>query len=284
MKQTKLRIVLLVITQVLRHALKKHELVRRHAGNRRCTVQIKLKDDSIGRYYAFDAGKVHSTAGIHPNPDLNMVFKDLDTALTFLSPGVSQAEIIHAAKNFRVMVLGPDELGVWFMQLMNLTQTASLSMGTPMRDGTTRFTTNTNGGPLFVYVKDDKIVRMTPIDLDETDAQSWTITARGKQFTPKRRAMINPHAQCLKSLVYSEKRILHPMKRVDFDPNGERNPQNRGKSGYVRISWDEALDLVGGEIKRLKRQYGPGVMAVSHGSHHTWGNIGYYLSALFRFG
>ena len=73
------------------------------------------------------------------------------------------------------------------------------------------------------------------------------------------------------------------MKRVDFDPNGERNPQNRGKSGYVRISWEEALDLVAGEIKRLKRTYGPGVMAVSHGSHHTWGNIGYYLSALFRF-
>ena len=47
------------------------------------------------------------------------------------------------------------------------------------------------------------------------------------------------------------------MKRVDFDPNGERNPQNRGKSGYVRISWDEALDLVGSEIKRLKRQTAP---------------------------
>jgi hypothetical protein len=192
MKQTRLRIVLLVIAQVLRHALKKHELVRRHAGNRRCTVQIKLKDDSIGRYYEFDAGKVRSTAGIHPGPDLNMIFKDLDTALTFLSPGVSQAEIIHAAKNFRVMVLGPDELGVWFMQLMNLTQTASLTMGTAMPDGTTRFTTNTNGGPLFVYVKDDRIVRMTPIDLDDSDAASWTITARGKQFTPKRRAMINP--------------------------------------------------------------------------------------------
>ena len=47
------------------------------------------------------------------------------------------------------------------------------------------------------------------------------------------------------------------MKRVDFDPNGERNPQNRGKSGYVRISWDEALDLVAGEIKRLKRDLRP---------------------------
>ena len=73
------------------------------------------------------------------------------------------------------------------------------------------------------------------------------------------------------------------MKRVDFDPNGARNPQNRGKSGYVRISWDEALTIVSDEIKRQKTEHGPGCIAVSHGSHHTWGNIGYYLSALFRF-
>ncbi|MBJ9658860.1 molybdopterin-dependent oxidoreductase [Burkholderia multivorans] len=284
MKQTKLRIVLFVIGRMLRAALKKHAAVRRHAGNRQCVVQIGLKDGSIARYYEFHAGKVGSKAGIHPNPDVNMVFKDLDTALTFLSPSVTQADIIHAAKNFRVMVLGPDELAVWFMQLMNLTQTASLQMGTPMPDGTTRFTTNTNGGPLFVYVKDDRIVRMTPIDLDDTDAASWTIAARGKQFTPKRRAMINPHAQCLKSLVYSEKRILYPMRRVDFDPNGERNPQNRGKSGYARISWKEALDIVGNEIKRQRQVHGPGSIALWHGSHHQWGNVGYYLSALLRFG
>ena len=103
------------------------------------------------------------------------------------------------------------------------------------------------------------------------------------EFTPPRKTTLAPHGQNAKSIVYSPDRLLYPMKRVDFDPNGERNPQNRGKSGYVRISWEEALDLVGDEIKRLKRQYGPGVMAVSHGSHHTWGNIGYYLSALYRF-
>ena len=49
-------------------------------------------------------------------------------------------------------------------------------------------------------------------------------------------------------MVYSPDRLLYPMKRVDFDPNGERNPQNRGTSGYERISWDEALDIVAGEI------------------------------------
>ena len=51
----------------------------------------------------------------------------------------------------------------------------------------------------------------------------------------------------------------------------------------MRISWEEALDIVANEIKRCKRDHGPGAIAVSHGSHHTWGNIGYYLSALFRF-
>ena len=156
--------------------------------------------------------------------------------------------------------------------------------GTPMPDGTTRYTTCTNGGPLYVFVKDGRIVRITPIDFDERDAPSWTIRARGQSFTPWRRATVNPHALTLKSMVYSDKRLLYPMKRVDFDPNGERNPQNRGISGYERISWDEALDIVANEIKRQRREHGPGSMAIYHSSHHQWGNIGYYLSALLRFG
>lgn len=83
--------------------------------------------------------------------------------------------------------------------------------------------------------------------------------------------------------MYSKERNLYPMKRVDFDPNGERNTQNRGISKYERISWDEALDLVVGEFKRVKRDCRPGAIALSHGSQHSWGNIGYYLSALYRF-
>lgn len=41
-----------------------------------------------------------------------------------------------------------------------------------------------------------------------------------------------------------------------FTLNVERNPQNRGISGYKRISWDEALDIVAGEIKRVKKEHG----------------------------
>ena len=96
-------------------------------------MQIVLKDGSAGRTYTFTNGEVTSKAGIHPNPEVTMLFKDIDTALTFLTPGVTQAEIIHAAKNFRVMVLGPDASVVWFMQLRNLTQTAALEQGIPIK-------------------------------------------------------------------------------------------------------------------------------------------------------
>ena len=73
------------------------------------------------------------------------------------------------------------------------------------------------------------------------------------------------------------------MKRVDFNPEGDRNPENRGVSGYERISWNEALDIVEKEIKRVKREHGPGSILAARSSHHTWGNVGYYISAYNRF-
>ena len=73
------------------------------------------------------------------------------------------------------------------------------------------------------------------------------------------------------------------MKRVDFDPNGERIPGNRDISGYERISWEEALDIVSGEIKRVKTEHGPGAVFNAHTSHHTRGNIGCGQSARARF-
>ncbi|OGA00543.1 MAG: pyrogallol hydroxytransferase large subunit, partial [Betaproteobacteria bacterium RIFCSPLOWO2_02_FULL_62_17] len=87
----------------------------------------------------------------------------------------------------------------------------------------------------------------------------------------------------VKSTLYSPDRLLYPMKRVDFDPKGERNCQNRGISGYERISWEEALDIVAGEIQRVKTEHGQGAILGNHGSHHMWGNIGYYISAAYKF-
>jgi anaerobic selenocysteine-containing dehydrogenase len=87
----------------------------------------------------------------------------------------------------------------------------------------------------------------------------------------------------MKARVSCGPRILYPMKNVDFDPDGARNPQNRGSSGYVRISWDEALDMIANETKRQRQIYGPGARDLARLAPSV-GNVGYYLSALLRFG
>jgi anaerobic selenocysteine-containing dehydrogenase len=122
----------------------------------------------------------------------------------------------------------------------------------------TRLTNCTTGGPVFVDVEDGRIVRLTPIELADEDKGDWTIEARGRSFTSPRKTTLSPHAQAQRSMIYSPKRILTPLKRVDFDPHGERNIQNRGVSGYEPISWDQALDIVTEEMIRTKREVGPG--------------------------
>ncbi len=71
-----------------------------------------------------------------------------------------------------------------------------------------RMTNSSTGGPVFVYVKDGKIVRMTPMDLDETDAASWEIEARGHTFKPPRKTTVSVYTQGFKSMICSDKRVL----------------------------------------------------------------------------
>ena len=152
-----------------------------------------------------------------------------------------------------------------------------------MEQQVTRLTNLTTGGPVHVDVRGGRIVRIVPLELVESDGPSWTIAARGREFTPPRRTTLSPFTVAHRSTIYSSRRILTPLRRVDFDPHGERNPQNRGVSGYEPITWDEALDITAGEIERLRREQGPAAMLTSPGSHHLWGNLGYRTSAYYRF-
>ena len=137
-----------------------------------------------------------------------------------------------------------------------------------------------------VDVKDGKIVRIRPLHYDwKYDWEKlnpWKITRNGKTFGPSKKSLPGPFSLAYKKRVYSPNRIKYPLKRVDWDPNGERNPQNRGKSKYKRISWDEATDIIASEIKRIHKKYGLyGILPMGdgHGENkllqgphglHTW--------------
>ena len=282
-KQLQFSTILFGLEKMIKRTARKHPVFAERLKEKNLTAQIKIADDSAGRYFVFENGRVRSKAGIHPHPDICMTFVNAAVAVELLMPPRDQLAMIHAMKNFQIGMQGDEELFMWFNETLNQILTVGLEYGVDLGNGLRRFTSNTNGGPVFVYVRDGRIVRMTPIEFDERDAGPWTIEARGKKFTPPRKTTVNPYTLAWKSMVYSDKRLLYPMKRVDFDPAGARNPQNRGTSAYERISWDEALDLVAGEIQRVKGEYGPGAIMNGSGSHHTWGHLGYWLSARLRF-
>lgn len=77
-------------------------------------------------------------------------------------------------------------------------------------------------------------------------------------------------------------RLKYPMKRKNWEPGGGKK-ELRGRDEWERISWDEALDLVATEIKRLIDTYGnesileaggtlSSVFTLAGGAVKPWGN------------
>lgn len=70
---------------------------------------------------------------------------------------------------------------------------------------------------------------------------------------PQQRACVRGRA--LRKEVFGLDRLKYPMKRKNWQPGGG-DRSLRGRDQWVRISWDDALDIVASESKRIKEQYG----------------------------
>ncbi|MBI4286786.1 MAG: molybdopterin-dependent oxidoreductase [Chloroflexi bacterium] len=83
---------------------------------------------------------------------------------------------------------------------------------------------------LKLHVQDGVIRR---IETDDEEEPQLRACARGRAYRQR---------------VYAPERLLYPLKRIG----------KRGEKGkFQRISWDEALGTVAGEIKRVRDTYGP---------------------------
>jgi len=282
-QEMQISVVLLATAKMLSFNARRYPAFAARLKEKNLTAQIKVLESNQGRWFTLKDGKVKSRAGLHPEPDVVMWFRRLDSACRLLSPSRSHLEFINAARNGEVGMDGADELAVWFAETLGMMATVGGKYGTDLGNGVVRYTNISNGGPVHVDVKDGKILRMIPIEFTSEDAPSWTVEARGQRFTPPRKTSLNAHGLTWRSMIYSKDRNLYPMIREDFDPNGRRNPQNRGTSGYKRISWEEANEIIASEIVRVKTEHGPGAIMSSGGSHHCWGNLGYFLSARQKF-
>ena len=108
-----------------------------------------------------------------------------------------------------------------------------------------------------VHVRGNKIVRIEP---DDREGRS-RMCARGHAYRQR---------------VYAPDRLLYPLKRTGA----------RGAGEFTRISWDEALETVAQEMKRVKATYGNASILhfCSMCDPHTLHHVGTFHRLLCQFG
>ena len=146
------------------------------------------------------------------------------------------------------------------------------------------FANCTNSGPVSVYVKDGKIVRVRPLVVDESDYQALDDRGRRQEVLAAEEG--HPRA------VHPRRAAPHLLRRAHQVPHeaGRLRPRTASATRrtaasrrYERISWDEASDLVAGEITRVKETYGGSAISGITSSHHNWGIVGYKMGPFARF-
>ncbi|MDR2673247.1 MAG: molybdopterin-dependent oxidoreductase [Coriobacteriales bacterium] len=125
-----------------------------------------------------------------------------------------------------------------------------------------------------VDVLDGRIARIRPLHYDNEyspeDLNEWRFEVRGSTFRPGMKTLLPPFSLAYKKRAYSPNRVPCPLKRVDWEPGGDpqrTNPQNRGISGYERISWDEATEIIAAELVRIHDTYGNRAILVQGEGH-----------------
>jgi biotin/methionine sulfoxide reductase len=110
-------------------------------------------------------------------------------------------------------------------------------------------------GAFFAEVEDGRIVGVRPFERD-----------------PDPSHLINT----IPDSVHSKSRIAQPMVREGWLKHGGGHGEGRGREPFVPVPWDQALDLVAGEIVRVRREHGN---AAIMGGSQGWSSAGLFHEA-----
>ncbi|EOG7787020.1 trimethylamine-N-oxide reductase TorA [Vibrio fluvialis] len=75
----------------------------------------------------------------------------------------------------------------------------------------------------------------------------------------------------IKGIIYSPSRVRYPMVRLDWLKKHKYSAETRGNSRFIRVTWDEAIDLFYRELERVQKQYGPWAL---HAGQTGWNQTG----------
>ena len=221
-------LILFGLAQLLKYTAWRHPAFRARLKERNLVAQIKARDEEIGRWYAIRDGRITSGAGLRGDADVTLAFKNAALGVSLLMPPINWLDQINAQKDFKLTVEGPEDLTNWFAQTIMMSQSVGLTVGTRLADGSMRYCNMTNGGPVFVYVKDGRIIRMTPIDFGDDDPPPWTIRCA--------RHAVHAAAQDDAGAARPERQVHHLFARPAALPDeaGGLRPERRAQSAKPR--------------------------------------------------
>jgi len=75
----------------------------------------------------------------------------------------------------------------------------------------------------------------------------------------------------IKGIIYSPSRVRYPMVRLDWLKKHKYSADTRGDNRFIRVTWDEALDLFYRELERVQKDYGPWAL---HAGQTGWNQTG----------
>lgn len=79
----------------------------------------------------------------------------------------------------------------------------------------------------------------------------------------------------IKGIIYSPSRVRYPMVRLDWLKKHKYSGETRGNNRFIRVTWDEALDLFYQELERVQKDYGPWAL---HAGMTGWRQTGQFHS------
>ncbi len=127
---------------------------------------------------------------------------------------------------------------------------ASASANAVETTGTWKVTGSHWGGAFRAHIYAGKVQEIKPLELDKNPTE-----------------MLNG----IKGIIYSPSRVRYPMVRLDWLKKHKYSADTRGNNRFIRVTWDEALDLFYRELERIQKDYGPWAL---HAGQTGWNQTG----------
>src|ERR1700676_3334738 len=103
----KLSLILFGLAQMLKFKAFRHAAFRARLKQRNLVAQIMARDEETGRWFQLKDGRITTASGLHPAPDIKLMFKNAAWGAKLLTPPVNWLNQINAQKDFVLTVDGP---------------------------------------------------------------------------------------------------------------------------------------------------------------------------------